>query len=60
MFTGTRYSDGKQVAVKVLDKHTSDAIRRENLSEDIVGARLEAELMKEVRCPVRLILRRCP
>jgi hypothetical protein len=49
VYKGTRCADGKAVAVKVLDKHTSDYGRRENLAEDIVGARTEAELMKEVR-----------
>lgn len=49
VFRGTRKSDGRTVAVKVLNKLTADPHRLENLEEDIKGARMEAELMKSVR-----------
>ena len=49
VFAGTVKADGTRVAVKVLDKLTTDPGRRENLPEDIEGARAEAELMREVR-----------
>lgn len=49
VFRGTRNADHRPVAVKVLNKLTTDAHRQENLEEDIKGARTEAELMESVR-----------
>ncbi len=49
VFLGTLLPSGEQVAVKLLDKLTTNPKRRAVLAEDIEGARTEAALLKQVR-----------
>ncbi|KAA0148287.1 hypothetical protein FNF28_07469 [Cafeteria roenbergensis] len=49
VFLGTLLPSGEQVAVKLLDKLTTNPKRRAVLAEDIEGARTEAALLKQLQ-----------